>query len=137
MNDDISDKLRDRLWDSLYKYIYYIVALCVSCIAFSVYQTIDDSLVWSQIPLGIAIICWSLSIYCGLMFIRLGIQVLFQDVTNRTFGRGGMNPVTKLNPINKNLKNKHTTTTRYFRASEVLFGLGIISFLVWRIIEMM
>ena len=40
------------------KYVYYVIALCVAVIAFSIHKTTGKSLAWSQIPLAIAVLFW-------------------------------------------------------------------------------
>jgi len=38
------------------RYVYYIIALSVACLAFTVYTTIDKPLSWNQIPLAFAVL---------------------------------------------------------------------------------
>src|SRR5690606_12537380 len=61
------------------KYIYYLIALDVSSIAFSIYTTKDSSLNIIQIPLAIAVFFWGLSIFYGLRFIRVSLSSLFTE----------------------------------------------------------
>lgn len=61
------------------KYVYYIVALCVTSIGFSVIKTSGQTIKWSQIPLAIAVISWSISVYCGLTFLRYVISTLYAN----------------------------------------------------------
>lgn len=79
------------------KYVYYIIALCVAAIGFSVTKTSGDILRWSQLPLGIAVLCWGLSIYCGLKFIAYVLSNLFAnnaylDVLSGRHPQVGVNP---------------------------------------------
>lgn len=61
------------------KYTYYVIALCVAAIGFSVHKTIGLPLKWIQIPLGVAVLFWGISIYCGLNFIRYTMHALRQQ----------------------------------------------------------
>jgi hypothetical protein len=61
------------------KYTYYIIALCVTAIGFSVLQTTGQPLKVMQLPLAVAVISWGISIYCGLQFIGTS-QLLFIEI---------------------------------------------------------
>lgn len=58
------------------KYAYYFVALCVASIGFSITQTTGQSLKWIQLPLGISVLSWGISIFCGLRYIGM---IFFQS----------------------------------------------------------
>ena len=58
------------------KYTYYLIGLCVAAIGYSVNMTIGQELHYSQIPLGIALLCWGISCYCGLEVVGIGINGL-------------------------------------------------------------
>lgn len=61
------------------KYIYYTIALAVTAIGFSIFSTQDKALSYIQIPLGVAIIVWSISVYLGLKFLALDIITLHMN----------------------------------------------------------
>ena len=47
------------------KYIYFLLAVAASGIAFSVEKTTGLKLNWSMLPLGAAVILWAISFYFG------------------------------------------------------------------------
>ncbi|MDP2174625.1 MAG: hypothetical protein Q8K70_01805 [Bacteroidota bacterium] len=120
-----------------YKYIYYIGALSVASIGFAVQQTLEQPIKLSQIPLGIAIIFWGLSIFKGFKFLELMLKIheiqfgynhtaikvgFITDEFNKLFEDMTKTPMSKA-------KNNH-------KYSFTLFILGCVLFILWRIIEM-
>jgi hypothetical protein len=75
--NEIQNEVEKEFSDHQSKLFYYTIALCVTAIGFSVYQTVGKPLAWSQIPLGLAVLCWGLSIYCGFTFLRKVIANLW------------------------------------------------------------
>jgi threonine/homoserine/homoserine lactone efflux protein len=61
------------------KYVYYVLALSVASIAFTIHQTTGLGLHFSQIPAAIAVLSWAGSIYCGLLFMRFVISTLYAN----------------------------------------------------------
>ena len=59
------NKNRYSLFTSQTKYVYYLLSISASCIAFSLYQTKGAPLSFSQIPLGITMCLWGASFYFG------------------------------------------------------------------------
>jgi hypothetical protein len=126
------------------KYTYYIIALCVAAIGFSVNKTIGVPLILIQIPLGIAVLAWGTSIFCGLKFLRFVISNLF---TNNEYFEiiQGNNPEIGKNPqiieaaeegIKQAMQSNSKTASKLANWQDALFLVGFISFLVWHLIEM-
>jgi hypothetical protein len=125
--------------DHQQRYSYYLIALCVASIAFSVNKTLGVPLNKSQIPLAFAIMAWAISIFSGFRFITLITASLYTNVeladehdklrsqTEKTYfeklTREKMQPVSEMGA---NLYNRQTKT----------FYLGMILFLAWHIYEM-
>ncbi len=53
------------LRESQSKYTYFLLAAAGAAIGFTLTQTQDESLAWSQWPLGIAVFLWGSSFFCG------------------------------------------------------------------------
>ena len=66
--NEIQFNIQKEFREKQEKYVYYLIALSVSAIGFSVYKTENQSLAYSQIPLALAVLSWSISIFCGLKF---------------------------------------------------------------------
>ena len=123
------------------KYIFYIVALCVSAIGFSIYCTIGKHLNLQQIPLGFAVISWAVSIFCGLHFVKWSIEVKrtnFQefDLPKIRLERGEQT-YEYVKGILTDKKNKHSKLViRMSLIQEYSFYSGVLFFLIWHILEM-
>ena len=126
------------------KYVYYIVALSVSAIGFSLYKTSGQPLKWSQISLGLAIISWGLSIFCGLTFIKeiigtLSVNNAYLDIQAGRHPDIGDNPIkvaAGVDSIKRIIEKKSKGAGKFYRWQGRLFYLGILLFIVWHVSEM-
>lgn len=126
------------------KYVYYILALTVSAIGFAIYKTSGLPLKWSQVPLGLSVISWGVSIFCGLKFIKYVLSILYAnnayfeilngqdpDLGNVPWkieaGAKGVREAMKLNAI---------TASKYLDWQSRLFYIGIVLFIIWHVSEM-
>lgn len=126
------------------KFVYYIIALSVTSIGFSVYKTIGLPLKLIQIPLGIAVVSWGLSIFCGFNFLKYSISTLFSN--NEYYNiLGGKNQEVGNNihminaakiGITKAMNYNSKKANLFFNWLQYLFYSGIISFLTWHLLEM-
>jgi hypothetical protein len=126
------------------KYVYYMIALSVTATGFSVYKTTGLQLKWTQIPLGLAILCWGLSIFCGLRFLKYVISTLYAnnvyfDIIQGRYADIGTHPQ-KIEAAKSGVKQAMETNSNrasaYSKWQERLFYCGIVLFLVWHITEM-
>ena len=126
------------------KYIYYIIALSVTAIGFSIVKTSGEYLKWTQIPLGLAMLSWSLSIYCGLTFLKYVISNLYAnkeylDIKNGQNSEVGNHPELKkaaVSGITQAMKSNSDKAKKFAKWQNRLFYGGIIFFLLWHVLEM-
>ena len=126
------------------KYVYYIIALCVTAIGFSVYKTTGIKLNWTQIPLAFSVTCWGLSIFYGLQFLKHTMSYL--RANNALFNIiQGIEPGVGTHPqkmdaaysgVQQAMEATSEKCSTHFRWQERLFYLGIILFLLWHVMEM-
>jgi hypothetical protein len=126
------------------KYAYYLVALCVASIGFSITQTTGQSLKWIQLPLGISVLSWGISIFCGLRYIGMIVfsvkrNSMYLDMIQGKDEIAG----TDLQKIKIGIDVYREGSEKLNKASillynwqERLFFSGILLFIVWRVIEM-
>jgi hypothetical protein len=126
------------------KFTYYLIALCVTAIGYSVYTTTGSPLKISMIPLGLAVISWGLSIYCGLTWLGYSLDILFAGNTYFDIIQG-LDPVIGNHPKNiqygtkilkKKMDKKSNSTGRIASWQVRLFYLGMILFIIWHVYEM-
>jgi uncharacterized membrane protein YtjA (UPF0391 family) len=126
------------------KLVYYIIALSVSAIGFSIYKTTGQSLKVVQIPIGLAVICWSISIYCGLKFLKYVISNLYANNEYFEIKRGNNSDVgNHPDAIEAGIKGykaamviNQNRMKRFFKYQSLLFYIGIILFIIWHLLEM-
>lgn len=137
-------EIRNQFRQQQEKFVYYLIALSVSAIGFSVYKTTGQQLKWTQLPLGISVLCWGLSVFCGLRFLKYVISTLYANNDyfviiqgkNPEIGNHQQKIEAATSGIKEAMNSNSTKANSYFKWQERLFYLGIILFLVWHIIEM-
>lgn len=142
--NEIKFKIQQEFRDKQEKYVYYLIALSVSAVGFSIYKTESHRLTCSLFPLGLAVLSWSISIFCGLKFLKYTISNLYAnnmyyeiiegkhpDIGNNPdYIKAGVAGFKEASEIN--IK----TMEIYFKIQGYLFYIGILLFIVWHIIEM-
>jgi hypothetical protein len=126
------------------KYIYYVIALAVTAIGFSIYRTANMKLSMSQIPLALSVLFWGLSVFFGLRFIGRSLDIVSTNIGMFDVAEGkseltGQNPYMiehGISIMKEILKEKNEKISRCFNWQFRLFYLGVVSFIVWHIIEM-
>jgi ABC-type transport system involved in multi-copper enzyme maturation permease subunit len=141
---DIQFNIQQEFREKQEKYVYYLIALSVSAIGFSIYRTENQSLAYSKIPLALAVISWSISIYCGLKFLKYVISNLYAnndyyEITNGRHPELGKDPELiecGIKGFMEAMKINSKEMKKYFNFQSYLFYFGIVLFIVWHIIEM-
>jgi hypothetical protein len=135
-------ELRIQFRQQQEKYVYYVIALSVSSIAFSVYQTTEQHLEWSHIPLGVAVLNWGISVFCGLRFLRYVNSTLRSNIDCNEILLGhhpdiGDDPQ-KIKAASSGVMKAIQINSRRAKRlwQEYFFYLGIILFLFWHILMM-
>lgn len=126
------------------KYVYYLIALSVTAIGFSVYKTTGLKLMWIQLPLGISVACWGISVFCGLRFLKNIISSLYANNAYFDVMQGldtdiGNNPLkmkVAIEGIGQAIEAIEKRTSKYFIWQERLFYSGIFLFIIWHVLEM-
>ena len=137
-------EIQKQLRDKRDKFVYYIMALCVASIAFSVTQTAGQKLTCIHVFIGGAIICWMGSIFFGFSFIQNELVILIRnsDYFDQIAGRVGNLPKgpTLDKAASKVLREHRDRITKKatlnFRWQQYLFYIGLGLFLIWHIIQM-
>ena len=126
------------------KYAYYIIALCAAAIGFSVTKTSGQPLRWVQIPLGLAVFSWALSMYSGLKFLSYVISSLYTnneyfEILKGNDPKVGNHPerinaaasgIMQAMEINSNRANSYAVWQNR------LFYFGMMTFIIWHVLEM-
>lgn len=141
--NDISTTM-DTYRSFVSKHAYYVIALCVASIGFSVSQTMDSRMSASLIPLGAAVALFSVSILFGFGLIRCMTKGLALDIILKKIAAGqdmlaGRDPYIMKEMYDKEAKNYtklSNQATRNLNGQKWCFYLGVLTFIGWRVYEM-
>jgi ABC-type transport system involved in multi-copper enzyme maturation permease subunit len=142
--NEIQFNIQQEFREKQEKYVYYLIAISVSAIGFSVYKTENQSLTYSQIPLALAVLSWSISIFCGLKFLKYVISCLYAnngyyEIIKGRFPNIGSNPElikSGVEGFREAMEINGKAMKKHFKFQGYLFYSGIILFIIWHIIEM-
>jgi len=126
------------------RYSYYIMALCVAAIGFSVTQSLEMKLSIHLIPLGVSVLYFCLSVLFGLKFINTITKGMTTEIIMKRIRLGydeiAGNDIAmqkmSYESISKNIPRLSKNGTLYKNVQLWCFYLGVLSFILWRIIEM-
>lgn len=138
------NKIMDVYRSVVIKHSYYIVAMCVAAIGFSVTQTMGTPISKSLIPLGVAVLCFALSILSGFGLITsmrkgLGLELILKKILHGLDDQAGNNPALQKIRYEANSIQRsdiENNATFFTSAQNWLFYFGVLSFLSWRVYEM-
>jgi len=140
---DSNEELYRRHWNELMKFTYYVIGLNVACMAYAVHSTQDQTLELSHITWGLSILFWGLSIVCGLSYLSLCRENVYIEIAKREYNslfQKDHNDI-QAKQIYGNIQDREVTLKRrvnsLYKSYLILFYLGGISFLFWRILEML
>jgi hypothetical protein len=119
------------------KFVYYLGALCVAAIGFSINQTINESLNYFHVFVGIAVTCWSISILCGFQYIKVVLQVSARNIQHfQELNDPKSTPKTSKEALSDISKELDQSAVRNFNWQQRLFYLGLVTFVTWHILRM-
>ena len=133
------DKLAETYTQKQEKYVYYILALNVAAIGFTITQIIKLKASCMLIPVGLAMIFWSISFYLGIKFILNGLSTMYDNVNTLDYDNAShpkfLNREDGTAIVNKVLENLETEasekSSEYFKNMLHCFYSGCISMIVW------
>jgi hypothetical protein len=127
------------------KFTYYVIALCVAAIGYSVHATMGQTITISMVPLGIAVLFWGLSIFTGFRFISYTIAHLYTNIGYIDVLEGN-HPISGQHPekikigkdtLEKVMEDNASTAFNFATWQMRFFYLGMLLFIAWRIWEML
>jgi len=141
---EIQFNIQQEFREKQEKYVYYLIAISVSAVGFSVYKTENHSLNISLLPLFFAVACWSASIFFGLKFLKYVISTLYANNSYFDIIKGkhpdlGSNPEfirAGVEGFKEAMKINSKRMKRYIAWQGNLFYFGIVLFLIWHVFEM-
>jgi hypothetical protein len=127
------------------KYVYYILAIPIAAIGFSVNITMDRK--WSQIDfvLATAIFLWLISVLYGILTIQRLVGSIASNIDIIDI-RSGIHPLTGNHPqkiqvgletMQNELIKLSSKSGRFMNLQKMSLYLGVIMFLLWRLLDML
>jgi hypothetical protein len=141
---DTQNQLAEEHRSQQIKYRYYLIALAVACIGYSVHSTVDYTLSRVSILLGVSVIAWGVSVYCGLTFLKYSMSILYANFSLFNI-RDGKDPMVGSNPemieigidaVKDAIEENQKASGGYSKWQEYLLVIGAISFLLWHTLEL-
>ena len=133
-NKEYIRDLQNNVINEYSKYMYYMVALAVAAIAYSVHLSLDLKFEYRQIPLGLAVAFWGFSVYCGLGYINSTI-VSMKEHARKLEYLGSNIPQTidqnHLQTLQGFMTASQNKSNKMYRWNERWFYLGLFLFLIW------
>ena len=144
MSCDNSMQLHNQLNVAQDKYTYFLLAVAASAIAFATQITKESSFSYSLIPLGLAVLVWGLSFYCGCQNIRYSNTNTIANIELLNL-ESGEYPEFSKNPkmiqvITEGIKSAFESNSvklcSYSNWQFRFLIIGSVMFIVWHIFEM-
>jgi hypothetical protein len=126
------------------KYTYFLLAVSGSAIAYALNRAENRNISIYLLPWGIALLLWAMSFYFGCQHLTFMGSALFANFELLKV-KSGKHPEIGLHPekimaasegISDAIKNKNNNAVIYRKLQFIFFILGIISYVVWQLIEM-
>ena len=132
------------LRESQSKYTYFLLAAVGAGIGFALTQTQNDPLSLTHIPLGLAIISWGASFYCGckhLSYVHSNLFANFdllkmQAGTHPEVGRDPNKMHIAKEVMIEIIEDNSETSSKYANWQFRLLIFGAVTYIVWHVIEM-
>ena len=139
--DEPEDTLINAHRAAMARYAYFLLAVAVVAIAYALSATRYSDLAPSEIPLGLAVLCWFASFYYGCQHVESHFNSLRFTALLRQARDGGApaDPETKLptpEAAEKALRRANSRMLQTGRLQFRLLILGGLFYLGWHLMEM-
>lgn len=144
MSSENGRQIHNQLRSAQDKYVYFLLAVAASAIAFTAQITKDSVFSNALIPLGVAVIFWSLSFYCGCRNIQYTNSNMFANFELLKV-EAGEHPEVLQNQqyiqlasdgIRQAMESNSGILSSYGFWQFRFLVLGSVSFIVWHLLEM-
>lgn len=144
MPQEIELQFRSRADEMRQKYIYFILTATGACIGFAVTQSKDAHFTCITLLLGLAMIAWAASFFCGCRSLFWKPAALMSNIetvkaTVGTSQFSGNDPELQkiaYETFHKNYETAIKKFSLYMRRQFSFFLAGSIFFLAWHVLEM-
>jgi hypothetical protein len=144
MADDVRLDLIKYFREFQDKYTYFLLAGAGASVAFAVTQTKGEPLAWSHIPLGLALLAWAISFYCGCRRLAWVGSLMFANIEYLII-QAGENPEIGIHPqkmeaacagIHRAMEDHQEHAQRLWDWQFRLLIIGAVLYVCWHVLEM-
>lgn len=137
-------ELHKRHDDAHNKYTYFLLAVTASAVAFAIQKTQGLLLSWSMVPLGLAVVAWGFSFFCGtknLIWAHIALGANY-GLLQIHYGRHPNQPKDQaqlqgaIQGINSAIEHNIDKAQLYAVWQYRLLIAGAVLFIVWHVLEM-
>jgi len=136
-------EIRTEFRQQQVKLTYYLVALCVTAIAFCINKTSGQSFSFHQIPIGLALISWTGSAYYGLHSLEINLSALWYnhglfvvEEGKAKYGNSDEKIINAERDIRSTLKSLTTKFETSIKLQNRLLYFGFICYVIGHLLEM-
>ena len=144
MPDDMQVTVYNALRTAQEKYTYFLLAAAGAAIAFAINQTHDTKLAWTQLPLGLSVLCWGVSFFFGCLHLQYGSDILYDNAEMLRM-QSGVHPMVGSDSkhiaaasqiMREIMEKKSNNSNRYANIQFRLVPIGAVLYLIWHIYQM-
>lgn len=126
------------------KYTYFLLAVTAAATGFSVQRTTGSTLEWSMIPLGLAVLCWGASFYCGCRHLQYVNATIVANLTLLDVELGIHPEVPKRSDyvqaaadvVREVMESDSRKSSRLANAQYRFLVIGAILFIAWHVVDL-
>lgn len=136
--------LSQQLSDAQAKYTYFLLAIAASAIALAIQRTTGRPIEWRMLPLGLAVLSWAGSFFCGCHNRAYFSSTLYANLTLLDL-QDGSHPETPSHPttiraacegVRRAAEQNSSSANFWGHLQFRLLVAGAVLFLWWHVIEM-
>lgn len=126
------------------KYAYFLLAAAGAAIGFALTQTQTATISWSKLPLGLGVLAWGMSFFCGCLHLNYVNAVLFanadllkvEDGRHPLVGRHPQMMMAASEGIRSAIETNSNRGGAYARWQFRFLVMGAASYVGWHVLEM-
>ena len=141
---DAQHEVFRHLREAQNRYTYFMLGAAGAALAFAVTQTQGETMKWSLSPLGVAVLCWGLSFFCGARQLAYVGSTLYANLALLQV-EAGLHPVAGEHPqmiqaasagIRSAIDENSERAGKYGVWQFRLLAFGALLYVVWHVLEM-
>lgn len=144
MSNESQREIFRTLRETQNRYTYFLLAVAGAAIGFALTRTQDVGLMWRQVPLGLGVLSWGGSFFCGCQYLRYVQSTLYANAEMLRIG-AGVHPQVGNHPqyiqaasegIRQAIECNSEAANQHGHWQFRLLIIGAICYIFWHVLEM-